>query len=658
MNSAIYVGEVMHARLGPVRHAFKYPVYIFGFDLDELPDLDRRIPLFGYNRRAVVSLHDADYFRGERESLRERAIRALREKGVGGEIGRVMLITAARTLGYVFNPVSFYYFFRPDGTLAGNLAEVNNTFHERHLYVLTEPRAARDGFLARYTVPKDFHVSPFNDLQGEYDFHFSDIRDHLDIRIDILRDGSPAFRTWIKGTPQPMTPSALARTLARFPLRASLTMPRILIEAAKLHYRKKLPVYTKPNPASAMTIKVAPPSPMQRAGLAFVTRLFSGIRHGKLVLELPDRTCREFGNPAAADAQILAVRNYDFFARLIREGDIGLGSSYIAGDWESPNLVGLLELFCDNFHLVSGRSLLARTMGRLATEARTFLQRNTLTGSRRNIAAHYDLGNDFFGAFLDSTMMYSSGLFLNPEDTLEAAQRNKIERLLDLADIREGHEVLEIGSGWGTFAIEAARSRGARVTTLTLSREQHRHVAQRIQDEGLADRVQVVLQDYRETTGQFDRIVSIEMLEAVGHENLGSYFAACDRVLKPGGRVALQVITVPDQRYDSYRRHGDFIERHIFPGSVCPSLTAMSNAMTESSALVVERLENIGPHYAETLARWRDAFTANWATIRSQGFDESFRRRWEYYLAYCEAGFRKRLINNLHLVLARPGQSA
>lgn len=658
MKSAIYRGEIYHARLRPVRHVFRYPVYTYAVDLDELPELDRRIPLFGYNRFRPVAIHEKDYLGGGNESLRERVEERLRQQGCAETPARVILVTSARFLNYVFNPVSFFYCLRKDGSLLAAIAEVNNTFGETHLYVLTEPGTAKSGFLARYTVDKDFHVSPFNDRKGLYDFHFSELGERLNIRINILRDGEKAFLSGIQGQRLPLNSRNLTRTVLRFPLTAVATMPRILWQAAKLHYGKGLAVYTKPNPDSAMTIRQSPPGWSARLGMKFSRKIFGMVRRGRLTVGLPNGESWRFGGHEPGPSAALTVRNYDFFTKLVKEGDIGFGRSFIDGDWETEDLVGLMELFTENYAVAAQRSTFARTLGRIGQRAWNAATRNTRNGSRRNIAYHYDLGNAFYKLFLDEGMLYSSAVFASPDETLEQAQRNKVNGLIAKARLDASHHLLEIGSGWGTFAIEAARQTGCRVTTVTLSREQYEYAKDRIRDAGLEDRVEIRLQDYRDVEGQFDRVVSIEMLEAVGHENLGTYFATCERLLKPDGLAVLQVITLPDQRYKDYLRDGDYIQRFVFPGAVCPSLGAINDALRRDSGFFVEALENIGPHYARTLQEWRERFLAQRHEVRRLGFDERFERLWLYYLAYCEVGFRKRIINNLQLVLTRAGNGS
>jgi cyclopropane-fatty-acyl-phospholipid synthase len=286
------------------------------------------------------------------------------------------------------------------------------------------------------------------------------------------------------------------------------------------------------------------------------------------------------------------------------------------------------------------------------------INRNTKTGSRRNIQAHYDLGNDFYQLFLDAeTLLYSSALFESPNQSLGDAQRAKIQNLIRLAGIEAHHHILEVGCGWGGFAIEAARTIGCKVTGLTISQAQYDLATQRIKEAALTEQIDIQLCDYRDAKGTYDRIVSIEMLEAVGHAYYGNYFSTLDRLLKPGGRIALQVITIPDQRYDAYRQNPDWIQKHIFPGGILPSLTELSKAMTKHSMLHIDHIENIGIHYAETLRRWRATCEAHPETLKKMGYDALFQRKWIYYLAYCEAGFQTEFINDLHIILKRPAES-
>ncbi len=397
------------------------------------------------------------------------------------------------------------------------------------------------------------------------------------------------------------------------------------------------------------------PTILDKICMKLVDHQLDRIVKGCLTVQLPDGGEIRYGD--TSDPCVLRVHRYRFFTRLVTGGNIGLGEAWTDGDWSSDDLTGILRLFIDNMESLKAAGLATGITKRFMHMLQHAFNRNTLSGSRRNIHAHYDLGNDFYRLFLDhETMMYSCALFSTGNESLAAAQLNKIQRLIDLADLKPEHHVLEIGCGWGGFAIEAAKRTGCRVTGITISEEQYRFATERIAQEGLQDRVEIVMCDYRNMTGSFDRLVSIEMLEAVGHAYYGTFFNTCDRLLKPGGRVVLQVITIPDQRYDAYRRNPDWIQKHIFPGGMLPSLTALSNAMTRHSAFYVDHLDNIGIHYAETLRRWRQAFESNPDALLEQGFDSVFQRKWVYYLCYCEAGFESRFINDLHLTLVRPAE--
>jgi cyclopropane-fatty-acyl-phospholipid synthase len=387
-----------------------------------------------------------------------------------------------------------------------------------------------------------------------------------------------------------------------------------------------------------------PGSFLERAGAAAVLAALDKIRRGRLSLTLPDGTTRVFGEqdtPLAAN--ITVVRPW---------GDVGFGEAYQAGDFTTGDLTAVIRLFIENGEAMEVENGRWAAWGRLRNRLRHLLNRNTVAGSRRNIYAHYDLGNEFFSLFLDPTLMYSCARF-EAGDGLEQAQRRKVESILDKARVQKGDKVLEIGSGWGTCAVEAAK-RGAEVTTITISRRQYEFVKARLEREGLEGKVTVLLRDYRKMEGSFDKIVSIEMIEAVGHEFLGTFFATCDRLLRPDGLVVIQAITIPDQRYEAYRRGCDWIQKHVFPGALLPSLTAMCDALTRHTDLVVEDVENIGIHYTRTLRLWREALLAKADRVKALGFDDAFLRTWDYYFSYCEAGFGTRTLGDLQLVLTRP----
>jgi cyclopropane-fatty-acyl-phospholipid synthase len=392
---------------------------------------------------------------------------------------------------------------------------------------------------------------------------------------------------------------------------------------------------------------------LERAAAGVVFGCLSRLERGRLELRLPDGSGRTFGPGGGPEAR-LDARSWRFFTRVLSGGDVGFGEAYTAGDFETPDLTALIRLMIENADALADRYARFAWLGRAADRVAHLLRANTPRNAKSNIGAHYDLGNDMFRLFLDPSLTYSCAYFETPEQSLEDAQRAKRSAVIRKARIEPHHHILEVGSGWGAFAVQAAKETGCRVTTITLSEEQLAHARELVRREGLEDRVKVELCDYRSVKGSFDRIVSIEMIEAVGHEYLGDYFAALDRVLKPEGLVVLQAITIPDHKYETFRKGCDWIQKHIFPGSVIPSLTALSEAMTRRSRFMIEHLENIGVHYAPTLKLWREKFLGARATLEGLGYGREFQRAWEYYFCYSEAGFATRTLGDLQLVLTRP----
>lgn len=399
----------------------------------------------------------------------------------------------------------------------------------------------------------------------------------------------------------------------------------------------------------------AEPSSSIPSGLPIPTRLAlqiaSKIAIGQLTVTLPDGRSVVFVGKTPGPKAVLVVNDHRFATRILRDGDIGVADGFLSGDWTSPDLPVFLELFCVNAEHTSAH-LLAKPLFRALQNFQHWLRRNTKAGARRNIEAHYDLGNAFYEQWLDPSMTYSSALFEEGVEDLEEAQRAKYRALADAAGMREGEHVLEIGCGWGGFAEFAAKEVGARVTALTISPAQLDYARRRIFQAGLSERVTFKLQDYRDERGVFDRIASIEMFEAVGEKWWPAFFGQLRDRLRPGGAAGVQVITIQDRLFEAYRRETDFIQRYVFPGGMLPSPTALRAAATKAGlAISDERI--FGLDYAATLSKWRDRFRAAWPTIQPLGFDERFRRLWEYYLAYCEAGFSSGNIDVRQVIFAR-----
>ncbi len=379
----------------------------------------------------------------------------------------------------------------------------------------------------------------------------------------------------------------------------------------------------------------------------------SVITRGQLVIRDPLGEMT-LGHPDDGLVGRVEIHDLKFWRLMATGGSMGAAEAYMAGLWDSPELVSVIQVLARNRDALNTLDEGgARISGALLKIWHRF-NRNSLNGSRRNIAAHYDLGNDFFATWLDPKMMYSSGLYLKADDTLADAQDHKLHRICRQLKLGPDDHLLEIGTGWGGLALFAAAEYGCQVTTTTISREQYELARQRVEEAGLADRITLLMQDYRALDGQYDKVVSVEMIEAVGHDFLDTYLARIDSLLKPGGLALIQAITIEDFRYAKSLKSVDFIKRYVFPGSFIPSISAITQSMARSTRLGLIELADFGTSYALTLKDWREAFEAAWDRIAPMGFDDTFRRRWRYYLAYCEGGFRERAISDVHLLLAGP----
>lgn len=409
----------------------------------------------------------------------------------------------------------------------------------------------------------------------------------------------------------------------------------------------------------ARSMQAAPAAPRRLAegwveGLA--ERALRGrlaqLAHGRITLvDGARRDTYGQATPRCALHATVQVRDRRFYAEAAFGGSVGAGESFMAGDWQVDDLTALVRILLVNRGVLDG---LDGGWARLAEPARRALHalaRNTRAGSRRNIAAHYDIGNDFFERFLDPTMMYSCAVFERPGMSLEDAQHAKLERLCRKLDLRPGDHLLEIGTGWGALALHAARHHGCRVTTTTISREQHALARERIAAAGLGDRITLLLEDYRQLEGRYDKLVSVEMIEAVGHQYFDTFFRRCHELLVPGGTMVLQSITIDDRLYAAARDSVDFIKRHVFPGCCIPSVGALTASVVRASGLRIVDLEDIGPHYATTLAAWRERLEANADALRARGYGDVLLRLWRFYLSYCEGGFAERTLGNVQMVL-------
>jgi cyclopropane-fatty-acyl-phospholipid synthase len=395
---------------------------------------------------------------------------------------------------------------------------------------------------------------------------------------------------------------------------------------------------------------------LTRLAKSLLLRQLRKIRYGRL--RLADAgAAQTFGHVSAQASFDVTIRVRDprFYSDAVFGGTTGAGQSYMHGAWDCDNLTDLVRLMVVNRELMndvdSGWSRLSAPLLQLAHR----LNRNTAAGSRRNIAAHYDLGNEFFELFLDETMAYSCGIFQRADSSLLDASIAKFDAACSKLQLAPGQHLLEIGTGWGGLAIHAARHYGCHVTTTTISREQYELAAAKVQQAGLSDRITLLLRDYRDLKGEYDALLSIEMIEAVGHQYLDTYFRKCSELLKPNGAMLLQSITIRDQFYEQARRSVDFIKRFIFPGSFIPSVRALTDSLARSTDMKLSHLEDIGPHYARTLQLWRQRFMARRSQVRALGYPETFIRMWDYYLCYCEGGFEERSLGDVQMLLTKPG---
>jgi cyclopropane-fatty-acyl-phospholipid synthase len=360
-------------------------------------------------------------------------------------------------------------------------------------------------------------------------------------------------------------------------------------------------------------------------------------------------------NPSTADFTAeIRVNDPEFYTDVVFAGSIGGGEAYMSGHWDSPDVTQVVRLFSKNIDLLNKMDNSQSWLSKFSLKIFHWFNRNTLDGSRKNISAHYDLGNDFFSLFLDNTMMYSSAIYPTAESHLSEASLHKLKVICEKLELTEKDHLLEIGTGWGGMAIYAAKHYGCQVTTTTISKEQRDFALKQIETENLTDKITVLFDDYRDLKGQFTKLVSIEMIEAVGHEHLRDYFRVCSSLLKPDGLMLLQSITIPDQRYEQAKKTVDFIQRYIFPGGCLPSLSVIQQAVSRETDMQTLAIEEIGEDYAQTLLHWKKSFLNKLDQVKKQGFDQRFIRMWEYYLCYCEGGFRERVIGTAQILMAKP----
>ena len=397
------------------------------------------------------------------------------------------------------------------------------------------------------------------------------------------------------------------------------------------------------------------PGALDKFARRMVLKQLGRLQTGTIEL-VEDGLSRRFGdaNTQPALAARIEVLDTAFFSDIAFGGSVGAGEAYMRGSWNCDDLVSVVRILLQNRHVLDGMEQGTAWPTRTLQRFFHWLNRNTRKGSRRNISAHYDLGNDFFALWLDESMMYSSAMFEHADQGLDEAQKYRLDVVCRKLALGPADHVIEIGSGWGGFAIHAAKNYGCRVTTTTISRRQYELAWQRIDEAGLHDRIELLFEDYRDLGGKYDKLVSIEMIEAVGSEQYSTYFDQCSKLLRPGGRMLIQAITIADDQYAYAQKHVDFIQRYIFPGGCLPSLAVMKSTIAKVSDMTVTKVQDIGKDYALTLNHWRHNFFTHIHEVIKMGYPEEFIRMWEFYLCYCEGGFMERAISDVHLVAEKP----
>ena len=386
-----------------------------------------------------------------------------------------------------------------------------------------------------------------------------------------------------------------------------------------------------------------------------VFKLFNQLHHGELVIQDGDTTHRFGGGDVSiAPSATIVIHEKRTYSRILTGGTMGAAEAYIDGDWSTEQLTDVTRVFSANIPILEAMKHKQNWFIKAGVKLAHAARKNSVSGSRENIAAHYDLGNEFFSLFLDPSLMYSSAVYPKGSDNLAEASQHKLKLICEDLELKPTDHLVEIGTGWGGMAIYAAENYGCNVTTTTISKEQLDYARAEVERRGLQDKVTLLFEDYRNLSGQFDKLVSIEMIEAVGHEYFDTYFGCVSSLLKPNGKAVIQAITINEQRYEDYRKSVDFIKRYIFPGGCLPSLNIISGALTRTTDMQIIDLRDIAIDYAKTLKHWHEAFMAELDAVKSLGFNEKFIRMWRFYLSYCEGGFRERIIGTYQITMAKP----
>jgi len=649
--SALYSGEIRHRRLGAPASEFTHPVSFLYADLEELPGL-----LGGRLVRpapGLVRLRRRDLLGGADGPPTAVAVRALIEErsGCPAPGGAIRVLTTPRTLGTAFNPVSFYYCFDEHERLDTVVSEVTSTpWLERHAYVL---RATGEERVLRGEHAKLLHVSPFQDMGHRHVWAITTPGETIAVHIENHREAldSKDFDATLSLRREELTPASLRRAVRRHPAGAVRTLGLIYGHAAALklrgapHFRP--PAETAPEPdRTKMT-------PAQTAARRAVLALFARLTTGRLELIEPDGR-RHLLGPGGEPQAVAQLNDPQAWVAFL-SGSRGLGQSYTDGLWDSPALTDVVRLAARNVQAIDELRRRIQAVRVPYQHLRGLRRRVSKAQGRQDIHAHYDLGNDLFELMLDETMMYSAGSFSSSEATLRDASIEKLELVCDKLGLRAGDRVLEIGAGWGGFAIHAATTRGCHVTTTTISSEQHAYAVAKVRAAGVSDLVTILLEDYRDLTGTYDRVVSLEMIEAVGWRDFPTFFRVCSERLERDGAMLLQAITTDDRAYEVEKASNSFIREQIFPNGSLPSQAEIARCLKTETDLRMAHHEDLTGDYVHTLHHWRKNIEASTERLEELGYDERFRRLWHFYLCYCEGGFAERRIGVGQTLLAKPG---
>ena len=643
-----YKGTIYHKRFFPKEHAFTYKHSLFQFDITDNPK--SKFPFFSYNHFNVFSLREKDYLTPGPEKILQKLYNILDINKLE-KPSKITLLSNPKFLSFTFNPLSLFLCFKneeKDPYLI--IAEVHNTFREKHLYLLHE-KEKKNGKLY-FKHQKEFHVSPFFKKEGEYQFEFSVSASIFECKIDYFYNKDLKLRAHFKGDAHTLNAKNTLKLGLCSGYYIATPMLRILYQAFKLYFLKKINVQKKPSLSSPNSFSTKKASLLQKTCMYFVLKWMKHIKIGQLSVRLPNNEYKVFGKGQTPHSHI-DILDYRFFNNVAWQADLGFAKAYLSNLCEVKQLKSLFEIFLENSKIFRHKNNLFSVFGLIIAKISHIKQKNSLKNSPKNIEAHYDLGNSFFDLFLDSSKLYSSAFFDSTSTSLESAQIKKAKKLISLLNIqsKQSH-ILEIGSGWGYIACEIAKEYDCKVTSITLSHEQHDYVKKKIKAENLEHLVTVKIQDYRHISDKYDAIISVEMIEAVGKEYLNEYFKVCSNSLKPNGHFVIQAITIDQQYYKSYQNNKDFIQEYIFPGGHLFSKEILNSTANKFQLSEVSS-EQIGSHYAQTLRCWETNFIKNIDHIKALGFDKTFIKTWLYYFNYCEAGFDNGYIDNYQIAFQK-----